>query len=120
MGSCLIEVDHIRIEHALELLLMQDEQMIEAFLTNTSQEAFTDGIGSGSVNGGFEQLDATGPRHTSEARPKFGIVITNQVLGCVPIGGGFSQLLRHPGIGMGSSDANVNHLARFQFDNKEP
>jgi hypothetical protein len=54
MGSCLVEVDHIRIEHALEFLLMQDEQMIEAFLTNTAQEAFTDGIGSGSVNGGFE------------------------------------------------------------------
>jgi hypothetical protein len=78
------------------LLLMQDEQMIEAFLTNTSQEAFTDGIGSGSVNGGFEQLDATGPCHTSEARPKFGIVITNQVLGCVPIGGGFSQRYAPP------------------------
>src|SRR2546421_6280016 len=115
MGSCLVEVDHIRIEHALELLLLKDQQMIQAFLTNTSQEAFTDGIGSGSVNGGFEQLDATGPCHTSETRPKFGIVITNQVLGCVPIGGGFSSCCAT----QGSSDANVNHLARFQFDNKE-
>ena len=56
MGSCLVEVDYIRIEHTLELLLMQDEQMIEAFLTNTSQEAFTDGIGSGSVNGILSSL----------------------------------------------------------------
>jgi hypothetical protein len=34
MGSCLIEVGHIRIEHALELLLMQDQQMVQAFLSD--------------------------------------------------------------------------------------
>ena len=33
MGSCLIEVDHIRIEHTLELLLMQDQQMRHSCLT---------------------------------------------------------------------------------------
>ena len=71
MRPCLIEVGHILIQNALELPLLQDQQVIQAFLTNTSQEAFTDGIGSGSMNGGFEQLDATGRRHTSEARPKF-------------------------------------------------
>src|SRR6266567_4187007 len=77
MGSCLVEVDHIRIEHALELLLLKDQQMIQAFLTNTSQEAFTDGIGSGSVNGGFEQLDATSRRHSAETGSKLAVVITD-------------------------------------------
>jgi hypothetical protein len=33
MRSCLVEVDHIGIEHALELPLMQNQQVIEAFLT---------------------------------------------------------------------------------------
>ena len=28
MGSCLIEVGHIRLEHALELLLLKDQQMV--------------------------------------------------------------------------------------------
>src|SRR5437899_3092067 len=64
MRPCLIEVGHILIQNALALLLLQDQQVIQAFLTNTSQETFTDGIGSGSMNGGFEQLDATGRRHT--------------------------------------------------------
>ena len=90
------------------LPLLQDQQVIEAFLTNTSLEAFTDGIGSGSVNGGFEQPDATGSRHTSEARPKFGIVIPNQVLGRVPIRSRFSQLLRDPRIGWRSGHAHVD------------
>ena len=33
MGSCLVEVHHIRIEDALELPLMKDQQMVQAFLS---------------------------------------------------------------------------------------
>ena len=86
MRSCLVEVNHIGIEHALELPLMQNQQMIEAFLPHAPQEALTDRIGSWRVIGGCENLDATGPRHTSEAGPKFGIVITNEILRCLSIG----------------------------------
>ena len=119
MRSCLVEVGHIRLEDAVQLPLMQDQQVIEAFLPHTPQEALTDGIGSRCMNRRFEQLDATGRRHASEARPKFGIVIMYQILGCVPIGGGFPELLRHPGISRRSSDAYVDHLARMQFDDEE-
>jgi len=76
MRSCLVEVDHIGIEHALELPLMQNQQVIEAFLPHAPGEALTDRIGLWPVIGGCENLDATGPRHSSEARPKFGIVLT--------------------------------------------
>ena len=81
MGSCSVEVPYIVIEHALELLLAEDEEMVQAFLSDTPQEAFADGIGSWCMNRRLEQLDATGPRHTSEAGPKFAIVITNQIFG---------------------------------------
>jgi hypothetical protein len=53
MRSCLVEVDHIGIEHALELPLMQNQQMIEAFLPHAPQEALTDRIGSWRVIGGL-------------------------------------------------------------------
>ena len=76
MRSCLVEVDHIGIERALELPLMQNQQVIEAFLPHAPGEALTDRIGLWPVIGGCENLDATGPRHSSEARPKFGIVLT--------------------------------------------
>ena len=76
MRSCLVEVGHIGIEHALELLLLQDQQMIQAFLTNTSHEAFTDRIGAWRMNRRCEQLDATGLRYTSKARPKCVVVIS--------------------------------------------
>ena len=110
MGSSPVEVYHVLIEHALELLLAEDQQVVQAFLSDTPQKAFTDRIGSGSVNRRFEQLDATCPRHPIKARPKSAVVITNQVLWCVPIGSGFPQLLRHPGIGWQASDADVDHL----------
>ena len=44
-----VEVVRIRVEHAVELLLMEDEQMIEALTPDTSQEPLTDGIGSRGV-----------------------------------------------------------------------
>ena len=111
MGSCLVEVDHIRIEHALELLLMQDQQVIEAFLPHAPQEAFADRIGSWGLNRRFEDLDRARFRYPSKARPELAIVITNQVLRCEPIRGGFSQLLGHPGIGRRSGHAHVIDLS---------
>src|SRR5215472_10199220 len=71
MRSCLVEVGHVGIEHALELLLLNNQQMIQAFLSDAPQEALTDRIGSGSMNRRFEQLDATDRRQASKARPEF-------------------------------------------------
>src|SRR5215467_5460609 len=114
MRSCLIEIRGVRMEHTLELPLLNKQQMVEAFLPHTAQEAFADGVGSWCMNRRLEQLDATGPRHTSEAGPKFGIVITNELFRCLSIGGRFSQLLGHPGIGRRACHAHVDHFARVQ------
>ena len=47
MRSCLVKVRYICIEDTLELLLIKDQQMVEALLPHTPQEALTNGIGSG-------------------------------------------------------------------------
>jgi hypothetical protein len=54
-----VEGVHIRAQHPVELLLMQDEQMIEALTSDTSQEPLTDGIRSRSVRRSVENLDGT-------------------------------------------------------------
>jgi hypothetical protein len=51
MGSCLVEVGHIRLEDAVELPLLQDEQVIEALTPDTAQKPLTAGIGSRGVVG---------------------------------------------------------------------
>ena len=119
MGSCLVEVAHIGMEHALELLLVEDQQMVEAFLSDAPQEALADRIGSGCMNRRLENLNATGCRHASKARPEFVIVITNQVLGCLSIGRGFSQLLRHPGIGRRACHSDMDHPSGLEFNEEE-
>jgi hypothetical protein len=86
MRSCLVEVGDIGIEHSLQLLLLQDEQVVQAFFSDAPQEPFTHGIRSWGMNRRFKQLDAAGFRHPNKARPKFAIVISNQILGRLPIG----------------------------------
>src|SRR5215469_2682867 len=98
MRSCLIEVHHIRFEHALELPLLQDQQVVQAFLPYTPQKAFADSVGSWRVNRRFEQLDATDRRHSAETGSKFAVVITNQVLRHLAIRSRFPELLRRPGL----------------------
>jgi hypothetical protein len=110
MGSCPVEVRHIRIEDALELLLVEDEQLIKAFLPHTPGEAFADRVGSGSMIWRFKNLNSTRCRHTSETGTKFAIVITHQIPRCLPIWGGFPEVLRYPGIGRRSCHAYVDYL----------
>jgi hypothetical protein len=59
MRSDSVEVVHIRVEHPVELLLMEDKQLIEALTSYTSQEPLTDGIRSRSVRRSVEHLDGT-------------------------------------------------------------
>ena len=119
MRSSVVEVCHILIEHPLELPLVKDQDMIKAFLSHTPHEAFADRIGSWNMIGCFENLNRTCCSYTSEAGPKFAIIITNQIRRCLPIGRGFPKLLRHPGIAWRSYHSHMDDLARLQFDEEE-
>ena len=119
MWSCQVEVGHIPIENPLELLLVEDQQVVKAFLSYTSQEAFADRISSGSVIRRFKNLHVTRGRHSSETGAKFTIVIPNQILWCLPIRRGFSELLRHPWISRRPCHAHVDDLPRLEFDDEE-
>ena len=90
MRSCLVEVRHILIERALELLFVEDEQVVKAFLSHTPQEAFADRIGSWRMIGRFENLDSTRSRYPSKTWSKFAIIVTNQILRCLSKWCGFS------------------------------
>ena len=119
MWSGSVEVVYIRIEYPLELLLMQDEQVIETLASHTSEKAFTGGIRLRDVIGCFENLDVARLRNPLEAQPKLAIMITDEILRLLAIGGGLPKLLCGPSIGRISCDADVDYSARFQFDNEE-
>jgi hypothetical protein len=119
MGSGSVEVLSIGIEHPVELLLMQDEQMIEAFTPHASQKAFTGRIRSRGVIRDVEHLDLTRVRNTGEVHPKLTIVVTDEILWPLAKGRGFAQLLRDPAVGRRSCDADMNHFARVQINDAE-
>ena len=75
MGSYPVEVPNIGIEHALELLLMQNQQVVQAFLSDAPHEAFADGIGLWGMIRRFQYLDAAGCGQARETGRKFAIVI---------------------------------------------
>ena len=99
MRSSLIEVDDIGLEEAVELLLMQDQEMIQAFSSHASQKAFTDSIRLGSSIRRSKHLNPTCSGHSSKNPPKFLIIISDQLFGCLPKWSRFSQLLCNPGVG---------------------
>jgi hypothetical protein len=46
MWPCPIEIRNIGLQDTIQLLLVQDQHVIQAFSSDTSQESFTDRIGS--------------------------------------------------------------------------
>ena len=101
MGSSLIKVENICIEEAMELLLLDNEEVIQAFSPHTTQKTFANGIGLRGLIRGSKHLDATGFRYSCKMLPEFPIIIPNQVFGYLPIWRCLPQLLRDPGIGGG-------------------
>jgi hypothetical protein len=63
-----IEVLHIGVKDTMQLLLLEDEQVIEALSTHAAQKPFTDRIGSWCVLRRGEHLDAAGCGHASAHR----------------------------------------------------
>ena len=68
---------------------------------------------------GFEKLDVTARRHPVETGSNLAVVIMNQLLGCLPVRRGFAELLGHSGTGRRSCHADMDDLARVQFDEEE-
>jgi hypothetical protein len=91
MRPSLVEILDIGVEHALELLLLQNKQMVEAFTPHTPEKALADGIRSRSAIRCCENLDATRVRNPREARPKLAIILSKKVFRPLSIGGGFPQ-----------------------------
>ena len=119
MRSYLIEVRYVRIEDALELLLMKDQQMVKALTSHASQKAFADRIRSWRKIRRFEDLHVARCCYTGETRSELAVIISNKVLGSLPIRCRFSQLLCYPAVDRGLRHTYVDDFARFQLDDEE-
>jgi hypothetical protein len=86
MGPCQVaRRPHTHSERGSCCFSCKINRWVEAFLSYISQKTLTDGIGLGSMNRRFEQLNATGRRNSADTGSILTVVITDQILGCLPI-----------------------------------
>jgi len=119
MWPSLIVVHDIGLEKTVELFLVQDQEMIQAFSPDASQKAFTDCVGSWCSVRRSKDFDAAGCRHSCKMLAEFPVVIPNQICWRLPKRSCLPQLLRDPGIGGRLRHIHVYDLARFEFDDEE-
>src|SRR5258708_23661919 len=119
MGSSLVEIHGIRIEEAVKLLLMEDQEVIQAFSSHTSQKTFADRIRLRSSVRCAKHFDAARGCHSCEMRSEFAIIISDEIFWCLSIRGRFAQLLRHPRIGRRSRYVYMDDLTRLQLNDEE-
>jgi hypothetical protein len=119
MRSGLAEVHHVGFEKAVKVLLMEDQEMIQAFSSHAPQKAFAHGICLRRPIGRAKDFDVTCRGHVCKTLPEFAVIIPDQIFWRISIGSCFSQLLRNPGIGRRSGHIHVNHLPRLQLDKEE-
>jgi hypothetical protein len=115
----MIKVGDIGSEDSLKLPLIEYQQVIEAFPSDTAQETFADGVRTRSMGRCAQHVDGTSLRDTGEARSELAIVIANQIPGSLPIRCGFAKPLGYPGVGRRSCDSHMDDFARFQFNDEE-
>jgi hypothetical protein len=96
MRSRLVEVHDIRLEKPGELLLLEDEEVIQAFSPHASQEAFTDGIRSRSSVWRAKHLDASCCCHACKTRSELVVIISNQISWPFSIGSRLPQRYAPP------------------------
>jgi hypothetical protein len=96
MRSRLVEVHDIRLEKPGELLLLEDEEVIQAFSPHASQEAFTDGIRSRSSVWRAKHLDASCYCHACKTRSELVVSISNQISWPFSIGSRLPQRYAPP------------------------
>ena len=112
MWPSLIVVLDICLEETVELFFLQDQEMIQAFLPDASQKAFTDGIGSWRPVWRSKHFDTTCCCHSGKFGQEFAIIIPDQIFWGLPIRRGLPQLLRNPGIGGSGATPTSNSANR--------
>jgi hypothetical protein len=119
MRSSLIEVDDIGLEEAVELLLMKDQEMIQAFSSHASQKSSQTAFARARSIRHSKHLDPTGSGHSRKNPPKFLVIIPDEICWGLSIRSRFSQLLCNPRVGWRSGHIYMDDLPRFQFDDEE-
>lgn len=114
MWSSLVEGEDICSEEAEKLLLLKDQEVIQALAPDAAQKAFTHRICLwGSVRR-LKNFDAARGCYSCTIRTEFLVIVSDEVCGCLPRRRCLPQWLRDPEIRRGSGNIDVDDVSRFQ------
>src|SRR5437764_1616161 len=119
MRSSLMKVQDRSMEKPVELPLLEDQEMIQAFSPHASQKTFTDRIRSRCSLRRPKLFDATCRCHLCEIRTNFLVIIPDEVFRCLSRRSCLSQLLGNPQICRRSCHIHMHDLSRLPFENEE-
>jgi len=115
----MIDVVHVLLKDALEMTVVDDEDMVYTLPTNTPQEALADGIGPRRTDRSPEDLNPARCHDASQQGTVCAVSVSDQVARPSSERRGFSQLLRNPLIGRMPRDSDMNHVAGATVDTEE-
>jgi transposase len=114
-----VKVCAVRPEHAAQLALVQDEQVVEARAPDAAEEPLADGIGARGPHGRPQHLAAAPRRDARELRAKRGVVVTDQEARPRAEGRCLTQVLCDPGVGRVPRHPDMDDPSRAQVDDEE-
>jgi len=123
MGSRAMVIDHVFLEHPLEMPLVQDQHVVQTFLTHGPDPPLRKGVGLWCVIGRLDDCDTLGSKDGIEGHCEFAITIMNEEVRWQPFllenPTKLPRLLRDPGRCRVRGTPGKMHAARSKFKKKE-
>src|SRR5262245_49293675 len=119
VGSGLVVEGGILVNHAIEVPVVQDDDVVETLPAKRPKQAFADGIHVWRANRSLDDINARGFRQRIEGWPVFAVPITQQEARSAPERRRVEELLRDPGPGREARRRNVHDLACRELDKGE-
>ncbi len=114
----MIEEGDIFPDDVLSMPFAEDQDMVQAFAPDRTEEPLTQRIGFRRLEGGVEQFRVDAGNGAFKQHAIFVVIIANQEAGPAPETRCLTDLLSHPSITRSTRDGEVNHASRAVFDNR--
>jgi len=119
MRSSVVVVVNVFLHDAMGVPFTQEDEVIQTFTSETSQEAFADGIGFRCTVGSAEYLNACPDGNVPERCPIFAVIVADQEARSISERCGLAQLLSQPFVRGVAGHPEVHDAAVLQFNDDE-
>jgi len=114
-----VEIRDVFAEHAGQMPLAEDEDVVQALTAHAPQEPLAGGIRPRRARGRAQDADAAARGDLRERGPEFAVVVADQVPRALVERRGLAQLLGDPGIRRVARRAHVDDPPRGQLNHTE-